>query len=103
MGLGNPIDSAQHRSSAPASGAKQISSRAPSTRTQLFEYVDSLAEDGAWPVDLDRRFLELPLKVSATSSSATARCAWSRTRSNREIYRLLGNRADGETIGADQY
>jgi prepilin-type processing-associated H-X9-DG protein/prepilin-type N-terminal cleavage/methylation domain-containing protein len=74
----------------------------PLDRTELFEYIDSMAETGEWPVDLTGgfssfhsdtcNFLFCDGSVRLLKNSIDGR-----------IYRFLGNRADGEMIGADQF
>ena len=73
-----------------------------SARDVDFEAVDALAEMGLWPVDLTGGF------SSFHSDGANFLfCDGSVRRLmnsiNTHVYRLLGNRADGEMIGADHY
>jgi prepilin-type processing-associated H-X9-DG protein len=73
-----------------------------SARDVAFERVDALAEEGSWPVDLTGGF------SSCHSGAANFLFCDGSVRSlknsiDRHVYRLLGNRADGEMIGFDHY
>jgi prepilin-type processing-associated H-X9-DG protein/prepilin-type N-terminal cleavage/methylation domain-containing protein len=74
----------------------------PLDRTELFEYVDSLAQDGTWPVGLTGGFSSFHSNASNfLFCDGSVRLVQNSI--NRHVYRLLGNRADGEMIGSDQY
>jgi prepilin-type processing-associated H-X9-DG protein len=73
-----------------------------SARDVAFDMVDALAEEGSWPVDLTGGF------SSFHSAAANFLFCDGSVRSlmnsiDRRVYRLLGNRADGEMIGSDHY
>ena len=72
------------------------------SRDEQFEVVEALAADGRWPVELTGGF----------SSNHALFCNFLfcdgsvhpiKKAINSEIYRFLGNRADGELVGSDQY
>ena len=73
----------------------------PRERTELFEYVDSLAQDGSWPVGLTGGFSSYH-GGAANFLFCDGSVRLLKNSINRQIYRLLGNRADGEMIGSDQ-
>jgi prepilin-type N-terminal cleavage/methylation domain-containing protein/prepilin-type processing-associated H-X9-DG protein len=75
---------------------------AQTVRDELFETIGALAENGSWPVDVTGgfasfhgslcNFLFCDGSVRTVKSTVDAR-----------VYRLLGNRADGEPISSDAY
>ncbi len=71
-------------------------------RDVLFDLVAEAAEDGSWPVDLTGGF-----SSNHFTSSNFLFCDGSVRSVNNSVnpgvYRLLGNRADGEMIGSDAY
>jgi prepilin-type processing-associated H-X9-DG protein len=74
----------------------------PLDRTELFEYVDSLAQDGTWELGHTGGFSSFHIGASNfLFCDGSVRLL--RNTINRKVYRHLGNRADGEMIGADQY
>jgi prepilin-type N-terminal cleavage/methylation domain-containing protein/prepilin-type processing-associated H-X9-DG protein len=74
----------------------------PLDRTELFEYVDSLAQDGSWPVGLTGGFSSFHSDASNfLFCDGSVRLL--KNSINRHVYRLLGSRADGEMIGSDEY
>jgi prepilin-type N-terminal cleavage/methylation domain-containing protein/prepilin-type processing-associated H-X9-DG protein len=74
----------------------------PLDRTELFEYVDSLAQDGSWPIRLTGGFSSYHAAASNfLFCDGSVRLL--KNSINPSVYRLLGNRADGEMIGSDQY
>jgi prepilin-type processing-associated H-X9-DG protein len=83
-----------------ASNAKKFAIR--SSRDEALEAVEALAENGSWPVDLTGGFSSFH-----TGESNFLFCDGSvrllKQTINHQVYQLLGNRADGEMIGADQY
>jgi prepilin-type processing-associated H-X9-DG protein/prepilin-type N-terminal cleavage/methylation domain-containing protein len=73
-----------------------------STRDEALETVEALAEDGSWPVDLTGGFSSFhPGGSNFLFCDGSVRLL--KNAINPHVYRLLGNRADGEMIGADQY
>ena len=72
------------------------------TRDAVFETVVALAEDGTWPVDLTGGF-----SSNHFSSCNFLLCDGSvrsvKNSINLGVYRLLGNRNDGEPISSDAY
>ena len=73
-----------------------------SSRSETLEIVQTLAKDGSWPVELTGGF------ASAHSLSGNFLFCDGSVRPVRQtivtaVYRLLGNRADGEMIGSDEY
>jgi prepilin-type N-terminal cleavage/methylation domain-containing protein/prepilin-type processing-associated H-X9-DG protein len=72
------------------------------SRSETLEIVQTLAKDGSWPVELTGGF------ASAHTHSANFLFCDGSVRPikqsiARAVYQLLGNRADGEMIGSDQY
>ena len=71
-------------------------------RVDLFETIEVLATEGAWPLELTGGFASWHF-----SSCNFLLCDGSvrsvRKTVNRRVYRLLGNRADGEAISSDSY
>jgi prepilin-type processing-associated H-X9-DG protein len=71
-------------------------------RDEIFAAIQAFADDGTWPIELTGGF----------SSYHTQRCNFlfgdGSVRSvhnsiDMRVYRLLGNRADGDPIGSDSY
>jgi prepilin-type processing-associated H-X9-DG protein/prepilin-type N-terminal cleavage/methylation domain-containing protein len=73
-----------------------------SERDQALESIEALAQAGSWPVDLTGGFSSFH-----TGTSNFLFCDGSvrllKNTINPHVYRLMGNRADGEMIGADDY
>src|SRR5262249_18191197 len=74
----------------------------PLDRTELFEYVDSLAQDGSWQLGLTGGFSSFPTGAANFLFFDRSARLLNDTIKNH-VYRLLGNRSDGEMIDADQY
>jgi prepilin-type processing-associated H-X9-DG protein len=71
-------------------------------RDVAFETVDAMAEAGSWPVDLTGGFSSCHSDASNfLFCDGSVRLV--KNSINRHVYRLLGNRADGEMLGSDQY
>jgi prepilin-type processing-associated H-X9-DG protein len=73
-----------------------------SARDVAFEMVDALAEKGAWPVDLTGGFSSFHSGV-ANFLFCDGSVRSLKNSVDTRVYRLLGNRADGEMIGADHF
>jgi prepilin-type N-terminal cleavage/methylation domain-containing protein/prepilin-type processing-associated H-X9-DG protein len=97
---GTPLNERQTAGPLPVAG--KFAAPTPVPRDELFEILESLAEDGRWPVEQSGGF-----GSDHTLSSNFLFCDGSvrpvKKAVNREIYRFLGNRADGELVGPDQY
>jgi len=97
---GTPLNERQTFPPMPVAGKVVAVNSVP--RDELFEFVEALAEDGRWPVELTGGFssnhaLFSNFLFSDGSVHPVKKAV------NSEIYRFLGNRADGELIGSDQY
>ena len=104
MGLGHAIHAAQYRASARAIVASASrSSIAPRPDASSFDVCRcSWREDGSWPVDLTGGFSSFhPGACNFLFCDGSVRLL--KNSINSSVYRLLGNRADGEMISADQY
>jgi prepilin-type N-terminal cleavage/methylation domain-containing protein/prepilin-type processing-associated H-X9-DG protein len=73
-----------------------------SSRSEAFEMVQSLAEDGSWPVELTGGFASYHL-ISSNFLFCDGSVRPVKQSIGRSVYRLLGNRADGEMISTDEY
>jgi prepilin-type processing-associated H-X9-DG protein len=74
----------------------------PTARDVAFDTVDALAEEGSWPVDLTGGFSSFH-SDAANFLFCDGSVRTLKNSIDRHVYRLLGNRADGEMIGADHY
>jgi prepilin-type N-terminal cleavage/methylation domain-containing protein/prepilin-type processing-associated H-X9-DG protein len=98
---GQPLN--EHVSARPPVGRRPVPTAANSlSRSEVLEIVQTLAENGSWPVELAGGF-----SSSHSLLSNFLFCDGS-VRSVKQsigsaVYRLLGNRADGEMIGSDEY
>jgi prepilin-type N-terminal cleavage/methylation domain-containing protein/prepilin-type processing-associated H-X9-DG protein len=94
----NELDSAGRRvGKTPMPAARNISSR-----NEAMEIVQSLAEDGSWPVELTGGFASgHPLLSNFLFCDGSVRPV--KQTIGRAVYSCLGNRADGEMIGSDEY
>lgn len=98
---GQPLN--EHDSAgSPAAGAAIPAGLDSSSRSEALEIVQALAEDGSWPVELTGGFASAHSILSnflfCDGSVRTVKQTIARA-----VYRLLGNRADGEMIGSDEY
>jgi prepilin-type processing-associated H-X9-DG protein len=73
-----------------------------SERHVAFDTVDALAEEGSWPVDLTGGFSSFH-SGAAHFLFCDGSVRFLKTSIDRHVYRLLGNRADGEMISSDHY
>jgi prepilin-type N-terminal cleavage/methylation domain-containing protein/prepilin-type processing-associated H-X9-DG protein len=98
---GEPLN--EHVSAGPPVGRRPMPTATNSmSRSEALEMVQSLAEDGSWPVELAGGF------ASSHSLLSNFLFCDGSVRSVKQtigsaVYRLLGNRADGEMIGTDEY
>ena len=73
-----------------------------SERDELFDSIEYLADEGSWPVDATGGFSSYhPALCNFLFCDGAVRSL--KLAIDVRVYRLLGNRADGEMIGADQY
>jgi prepilin-type N-terminal cleavage/methylation domain-containing protein/prepilin-type processing-associated H-X9-DG protein len=73
-----------------------------SARGVLFETIETLAEEGSWPVELTGGFGSYHVGMcNFLFCDGSVRLIHNTVESG--VYRLLGNRADGEPISSDSY
>jgi prepilin-type N-terminal cleavage/methylation domain-containing protein/prepilin-type processing-associated H-X9-DG protein len=98
---GQPLS--EHVSVGPPVGRRPMPTAANNlSRSEVMEIVQTLAEDGSWPVELAGGFASLhPLLANFLFCDGSVRSV--KKTIGSAVYRLLGNRADGEMIGSDEY
>lgn len=108
MGLRHTLNAAKYRRTLNERETNAISKKLAKSfgqhnpRETIYETIGSLAENGIWPVDQTGGFASFH-GPSCNFLFCDGSVRLMQQSINTQVYRLLGNRADGEPISSDSY